>query len=130
MLGAAHLSSLLATKSKNEFQRFSYESHAAALTEVAYKESKPININNPRFHAYGFQDKAVSLILYSAILAIGAAPSSQGLGLLRAKAIEYYIDIARTMKAQPDKHCFVAGSIRREKQFIGDIDIILLQEYA
>lgn len=33
------------------------------------------------------------------------------------------------MNAVPDRECFVAGSIRREKALIGDIDIVLLSEF-
>ena len=33
------------------------------------------------------------------------------------------------MGATPDRECFVAGSIRREKALVGDIDIVLLAEY-
>ena len=33
------------------------------------------------------------------------------------------------MGVAPDVDCFVAGSIRRENRYIGDIDIVLLSDY-
>ena len=33
------------------------------------------------------------------------------------------------MGATPEHDCFVAGSIRREKVYIGDIDIVLISEH-
>lgn len=34
------------------------------------------------------------------------------------------------MEAIPERECFVAGSIRREKARVGDIDVVLLSDYA
>jgi DNA polymerase/3'-5' exonuclease PolX len=79
-------------------------------------------------------EKGDSILTYAAIL--GMSPKHAVFMKARAAStvplklgIKYYNKIAKLMGATPNRDCFVAGSIRREKAYIGDIDIVLLSEH-
>lgn len=79
---------------------------------------------------YGFTDKGDSILIYATLHPrLSDTVNSDETLIPLARGVQLYKQITSIMHAVPDRECFVAGSIRREKVLIGDIDIVLLSEF-